>query len=192
MRMRGRFCESGTRCFVLLATALRGPVRVARGGFVELFRRVPPLVSDSRETTHACLLVTREMATTTTQTTTGLLLCVCLPVFFIAKSRLDAPKATCMWPCSSGLPLSVAAVSWSCSRGSQSHMSKTKVTIPTTGNREHKGKVRLTAPRQEKKNKARPDIGPPRDLDASCVVSAVFCLSCLFTLYTPVLESASV
>ena len=44
----GRFCESGTRCFVLLATALRGPVRVARGGFVELFRRVPPLVSDSR------------------------------------------------------------------------------------------------------------------------------------------------
>jgi hypothetical protein len=71
-------------------------------------------------------------------------------------------------------------------------MSKTKLTIPTTGNREHKGKVRLTAPRQEKKNKARPDIGSPRDLDASCVVSAVFCLSCLFTLYTPVLESASV
>ena len=92
MRMRGRFCESGTRCFVLLATALRGAVRVARGGFVELFRRVPPLVSDSRETTHACLLVTREMATTTTQTTTGLLLCVFLPVFLISKSRLDAPK----------------------------------------------------------------------------------------------------
>ena len=96
------------------------------------------------------------------------------------------------WPCSTGLSLSVAAVSWSCSRGAQSHMSKTKLTIPTTGNREHKGKVRLTAPRQEKKNKARPDIGSPRDLDTSCVVSAVFCLSCLFTLYTPVLESASV
>ena len=56
-------------------------------------------------------------------------------------------------------------------------MSKTKLTIPTTGNREHKGKVRLTAPRQEKKNKARPDIGSPRDLYASCVVSAVFCKS---------------